>query len=191
MNYGKRPISNADKAKPQMEYRVGDDLRLDRRPAGRVERWIDPQGGVMSIQMYADGDPNAAATYERSKLQRRRDGFVKHSECPLRHGTHLVDGPIARDFRAALGKGPHEPCASDPRTMTKVDGEFHAGTGCPHIETLIEYRVAQEAKAAAKRNEKRAKEEKIEADRRELEAMQLEELKEKRKTRRAGKVDPA
>lgn len=186
MNYGKRPISNADKAKPQMTYRVGDEERLDRRPAGKVERWVDPQGNVLSIQMYADGDPNRAATYERAKLQRRRDGFVEHAKCPLRHGTHLTSGVISRDFRAVLNRTNQEPCASDPRTMSKVDGEFHAGTACPHVEALIAHRVAQEAKAAARRNEARAKEEKRDAEKRELEALQLEELKEKRKARRTG-----
>lgn len=185
MKYGKLPISNADKARPQITYLWEGEERIDRRPAGKVERWVDLVGNVVSLQMYADGDPNRAAADQRMRLQYRRDGFIEHAKCPVRHGTYLLDGQIAKDFRAIKGLN-HEPCANDPRTLIKQGDEIHATKACPHVEALIAYRVANEAKQAAKRNEKRAKEEARAAEDAELKALQLEQLRETRKAKKTG-----
>lgn len=182
MKYGKLPISNADKAKPQITYLWEGEERIDRRPSGRVERWVDLVGNVVSLQMYADGDPNRAATEQRMRLQYRRDGFIEHAKCPVRHGTYLLDGVIAKDFRAIKGLN-HTPCDSDPRTLIKKGDEIHATNACPHIEALIEHRVKQEAKQAVARNRKRAAEEKLAAEEAELKALQLEKLREERKAK--------
>lgn len=183
--FGQTPISNADKARPQIEYTFADEKRIDRRPSGRVERWVDPVGNVVSLQMHADGDPNPAATIQRNRLQYRANGFIEHAKCPVRHGTYLLEGTIAKDFRAIKGLS-HSPCDGDPRTLVKRGDELHATCACPHIEALIEYRVKSEAKAAAKRNKKRADEEARAAEDAELKALQLEELRAKRAAKRAA-----
>lgn len=181
--YGQTPISNADKARPQITYVFNDEERIDRRPSGRVERWVDPVGNVVSLQMHAEGDPNPAATIQRNRLQHRANGFIEHAKCPVRHGTYLLEGQIAKDFRAIKGLS-HSPCDGDPRTLVKRGDELHATHACPHIEALIEYRVKNEAKQAKKRNEKRARDEAREAEDAELKALQLEELRAKRAAKR-------
>lgn len=185
MKLGKLPISNADKAKPQIAYLYEGEERIDRRPSGRVERWVDLVGNVVSLQMYADGDPNRATTDQRMRLQFRKEGFIEHAKCPVRHGTYLLEGPIAKDFRTIKGLS-HEPCAGDPRTLIKKGDEIHATEACPHIEALIKYRVANEAKQAAARNRKRAAEEKQAAEEAELKALQLEKLREERGKKKPG-----
>ena len=187
--FGRRPITDAGGPKPEITYFHDGEERIDRRPLGRVERFVDPQGNVMSLQLSAAGDPVRTVTADRMRLQYRRDGFVEHAKCPLRHGTHLMAGKIAKDF-SAMPASMSEPCDSDPRTLVRRGHELHATDGCPHIEWLIAYRVQKEADQAKKRNANRIAQEKRDAEKAELERLQLEMAKEQieeRKTRKARK----
>jgi hypothetical protein len=195
-NWGRRPITDAGKAKarpPHVTYLFEGEERIDRRPLGRVERFVDPQGNVVSLQLAGDGDPMRQMTADRLRMQYRRDGFIEHAKCPYRHGTALTQGTqTAKDFGklTASGMSP-QPCAEDPRTLIKTaDGDLQATTGCRHIEALIEHRRKVEAAQAKKRNAARIAQEKREEEKRELEKLQLEMAKEQieeRKTRKASK----
>ena len=197
-NFGRRPITKADAPKPHATYYHAGEQRIDRRPQGRfVERFVDPVGNVVSLQLAGDGDPQRQVTVDRVRMERRRDGFVEHAKCPLRHGTHMVKGDTAKDFAALIKSKPAlaSPCDTDKKTMERRDGELHAGFACPHIEGLIAYRVAKEAEQARKRNEKRIKAEAVAAERDALQSAQLEMVKEQIEERKAAKksrkADPA
>lgn len=199
-NFGRRPITKADGPKPHATYFYNGEERLDRRPQGRmVERFVDPVGGVMSIQLAGDGDPQRQITADRVRMEKRRDGWVEHAKCPLRHGTHMTTGVTSKDFAALLKSKPalSTPCATDKKTMERRDGDLHAVNACPHIEALIAYRVTKEAEQAKKRNEKRIQLEQQDAERLALQAAQLEMVKEQIEERKAAKksrgtkADPA
>lgn len=191
-NFGKRPISNADKSKPSATYFFDGEERLDRRPQGMVSRFVDSVGNVVSIQLAADGDPNKAMTVDRKRLELRADGFVEHARCPLLHGTHMATPAIRKDFdkiralsagraqsavdKAIAAKLPawsDEPCTSDPKVMKKIAGDLHAQCGCGHIEALIAYRREYEHQQNLKRNEARIKREEFEARKRQVEERQI------------------
>lgn len=185
-NFGRRPITDAGKPKPTVTYYYDGEERLDRRPLGRVERFVDAVGNVVSLQLAGDGDPVRQMTADKMRLQYRRDGFVEHAKCPLRHGTHLMAGPIAKDFSsmpASLG----EPCAADSRTMVRRGHELHATKACPHIEWLIEARRAKELEQAKKRNANRIAQEQQAAEEAELKRLQLEMAKEQIEERKQSK----
>lgn len=186
-NFGRRPITDAGKPKPNLTYFFNGEERIDRRPLGKVERFVDPQGNVVSLQLGADGDPQRGMTVDKMRLQYRRDGFVEHAKCPLRHGTHLMAGVIGKDF-SGLPDDLRNPCAADSRTLVRKGHELHATEACPHIEWLISSRVSKEKAQNEKRNANRIAQEKREAEKIELQAAQLEMVKEQikeRKTKRA------
>jgi hypothetical protein len=176
-NFGRRPVTDAGKPKPAITYYFDGEQRIDRRPLGKVERFVDPQGAVVSLALASDGDPQKAMTIDKMRFQYRRDGFVEHAKCPLRHGTHLSAGKIAKDF-AAMPAKLSEPCAVDPKTLKKVGHDLHATESCPHIEWLIASRVLKEKQQNDKRNASRMAAEKRELEKRELESIQLEMAKE-------------
>lgn len=197
-NFGRRPITKADGPKPNVTYYFNGEERIDRRPQGRhVERFIDPQGNVVSIQLAGDGDPQRAQRVEIRRLELKRDGFIEHARCPIRHGTHMAPGQTTKDFAAIFRSKPNlmNGCTADKKTMERRDGELHAVEACPHVEALISYRVAKEAEQARKRNEKRIKAEQADAERLALQAAQLEMVKEQIEERKAAKknrkADPA
>lgn len=189
-NWGRRPVTDAGKAKskpPHVTYMFDGEERIDRRPLGRVERFVDPQGAVVSLQLAADGDPKKGETVNKLRFQYRNDGFVEHAKCPLRHGTHLHAGVIAKDFSAMPAALLASVCAGDPKTLIKQGHDLIATESCQHIEWLITARRKKEAEQALKRNKARLAQEKRESDKRELESIQLEEAKERiaeRKTRK-------
>lgn len=197
-NFGRRPISKADGPKPHVNYYFDGEQRTDRRPQGRyVERFVDPNGNVVSLQLAGDGDPQRAQRIEIRRFELRRDGFVEHAKCPVRHGTHMATGQTSKDFAAMFKAKPGlaTGCNADKKTMERRDGELHAIEACPHVEALISYRVAKEAEQAKKRNEKRIKAEQADAERLALQAAQLEMVKEQIEERKAAKknrkADPA
>jgi hypothetical protein len=112
-------------------------------------------------------------TMDRKRMEYRRDGFIEHAKCPLRHGTHLMAGPIAKDF-SALPDNLREACDGDPRTLVRSGHDLHAQNGCPHVEWLISYRVNKEKLQNEKRNATRIAQEKREAKRRKIEDIQLQ-----------------
>jgi hypothetical protein len=155
-NWGRTPIANADKRHAtQISYMAGEgedaEERIDRRPMGKVERFVCPQGGVMSLVMFSEGDPKRAETEQRNRAAYHRKGFVEHAKCPIRTGTRHSSDKTARDF-AKMPASLAGECKHEIRTMKKIDGVLHIDKGCPHIEWLITYRQQKDAKDYEKRN---------------------------------------
>lgn len=190
-NWGRTPVSNADKRHAtQSKYLVvtpdGTEERIDRRPMGKVERFVDPSGNVMSIQLYADGDSRKNESEIRQRSAYHKKGFVEFAKCPLKHGTRHSSTLATKDF-AKMPANLATECKHDPKVMERSDGDLYARGACPHIEWLIKARMEKAAKEYAKRNETRAAQEKREVEKRELEAMQLEMAREQLKERKAKK----
>ncbi len=188
--FGPQPINDASKGVPTVTYQHEGEERIDRRPAGKVERFVDPQGNVVSIQLSPSGDPNPVATADRMRMSHRREGFVEHAKCPLKHGIRHSTPAIDRDYLdmpAALER----PCVDDPQVMTAVmrgrHKTLHAQKSCPHIEWLITSRREREKAENDKRFAYRAQQETLEKSKLELAAIQLEEAKERQATRKAGR----
>lgn len=169
-NWGRTPVSNVDKRHAtQMTYLVGSgesaEERIDRRPMGKVERFVDLDGNVLSQQMFADGDAKRAETEQRKRADLHRKGMVEHAKCPIRTGTRHSSEKTARHFAKMPAHLAGE-CKDEIRVMKKLDGVLYAGTGCPHIEWLIGYRKDEAAKAYKIRNAQvAAAEERAEAKR--------------------------
>jgi hypothetical protein len=164
-----------------------DEERIDRRPQGKVERFVDLVGNVVSLQLASDGDPYRKQTEDKMRMAFRRKGFIEHAKCPVRHGTHLMAGPVMKDFSAMPDALKAEQCAGDPRTLKKVGFDLHATEACPHIEWLIDYRVKKEKAQAKKRNAAREADDKRREEAAQLQAAQLEMVKEQIEERRARK----
>jgi hypothetical protein len=187
-NFGRRPITDAGKPKPYITYLYNDEERIDRRPLGRVERFVDLVGNIVSLQLAGDGDPQRQITADKLRMQYRRDGLIEHAKCPVRHGTLLFAGAIAKDFAAMPDDLKNAACDNDPRTLVKRGHDLHATEACPHIEWLIQERRAKELKQAKKRNADRLKqEERIEARQRaEMELLEFaKDAAEERRTRKS------
>src|SRR5690348_8303501 len=155
-NWGRTPVTNADKrAATQTKYLVeadgGTEERIDRRPLGKVERFVDAAGNIVSLQLYADGDAQRAQTEIRMRAQYHKKGLVEFSKCPVKHGTRNSSTVTEKDFRKMPSALASE-CRHDPKVMERRDGDLYAKTACPHIEWLIEQRRAAAAEAYAKRN---------------------------------------
>lgn len=194
-NWGRTPVTNADKRGATMiKYLVevdgGTEERIDRRPLGKVERFVDPDGGVVSLQLFSDGDPQRHATEIRKRAELHRRGFVDHGKCPYKHGTRNASPLASKDF-AAIEKLKDAPpigeCKQDPAVMKRLDGDLYAGHACPHIEALIKFRRDKAAKAYEKRNALAVAKDRRDQERRELEAMQLEKTREELAERRQRK----
>jgi hypothetical protein len=173
-SWGRRTITNADKRHlTQTKYMAPDEHgvleeRIDRRPMGKVEKFVDNEGGVVSLQIYADGDAKRHETEIRRRAELHRKGFVEHAKCPLKHGTRHSSPAAAKDFAKALTADLQTECKHDIKAMSRVDGDLVAGKACPHIEALIAYRRKVAKEAFEKRNAQRAAAEKREAEKAQL-----------------------
>lgn len=191
-NFGKRPINDAAKyqtgtnGQKLPEFWFEGELRIDRQPYGNKQRFVDPVGNVITLQISQPGDPKAAETANRIRMEKRMEGWLEHARCPLRHGGHLATRDLEREFKK-MPSALRDPCASDPKVMTRENGELHAQRSCPHVEWLIADRVAREKIQNEKRNKARILEEKRKAEAAELQAMQLEMVKEQVKEHKARK----
>jgi hypothetical protein len=187
-NFGKRPINDANDYKKQTSsaYVFNGEHRIDRRPFGRCERFVDPVGNVITLQLATPGDPRAVETALRIRNEKHMDGWIEHAKCPLRHGHDQLTPAISREFRKMPAEL-RDRCEADPKVMSRKDGELHAEHGCPHIEWLIADRVKREAEQNAKRNAQRIREEKRKAEAEALQAAQLEMVKEQIEERKARK----
>lgn len=196
-NWGRTPVSNADKrSATQLKYLVevdgGTEERIDRRPMGKVERFVDPDGGVMSLQLYSDGDPRRHESEIRRRSELHRKGFVEFAKCPLKHGTRNSSKIATKDFAKMTEAHLVGECRHDPKVMERKDGDLYARGSCPHIEWLIAFRRKKAADAYQKRNSLQVAKDKREAEKRDLEALQLEQAREqfaerKRATRTKAK----
>jgi hypothetical protein len=182
-NWGRTPVTIADKlhTATQTKYLVatkdGDEERLDRRPLGKVERFVDPVGNVCSLQLAGDGDAQKASSLIRQRAQFHKKGFVEFSKCPLKHGLRHSSELARKDF-AKMPANLEGECKHDPKVMERRDGDLYAMPGCQHIEWLIDFRRKKEASQLAKRNASRIAQEKREAEKQDLQALQLEMVKE-------------
>lgn len=176
-NWGRTPVTNADdRQKTQITYLVetpdGPEERIDRRPLGKVERFVDPDGNVCSIQIRGHGDSRPLEAEQRKRADLHRKGFVEHAKCPLRTGARHSSARTSRDF-AKLPADLAMECKHEIRTMKRIDGVLYADKACPHIEWLIAERVKARQKkfeidnaqliAQEKRNETKRKLEEAQA----------------------------
>ena len=155
-NWSRTPVSNADdRRNTQMTYMVGEgegaEERIDRRPMGKVERFVDPDGNVCSMQIRAAGDSKPLETEQRTRAVLHRKGFVEHAKCPLRTGVRSISEKTARDFIGMPANLAGE-CKHEIRPMKKIDGVLYADKGCPHIEWLRAHRLEKSKKAYETRN---------------------------------------
>jgi hypothetical protein len=190
--FSQSPINNvlaAERARAPVSIIHDGEQRLDRRPYGKIERFVDPVGNVITVQMAQAGDPSPKAAAERKRLLLHAEGWVEHTKCPFRHGHHNSVTGLQREFnkmpRSLVGE-----CNGDPAPMAVVDGEKHAQKACQHIEWLIVDRRAREAVQSKKRNAAMYAEEKRKADAAALAEAQLEMVKEQIEERKARKAKP-
>jgi hypothetical protein len=206
-NFGKRPINDANDYKKQTSsvFIHDGEQRIDRRPYGKCERFVDAVGNVITLQLATPGDPSAMQTAMRLRAEKHVEGWIEHAKCPLRHGHDNLTPAIAREFSkmpktctvaVVNDEGvetkrtfdvPASRCDSDPKVMSRKDGELHAETACPHIEWLIADRRKRETDQNSKRNKARAAEEKRKDEAQALQAAQLEMVKEQIEERKARK----
>jgi hypothetical protein len=187
-NWGKTPITNADKLfAAQTRYYVetadGPEERIDRRPQGKVERFVDPAGNILNLQIFGDGDSRRGETEIRMRAQYHKKGFVEFAKCPIRHGTRQH---ALRDFAKMPAELAGE-CRHDPKVMERRDGDLYAVKACPHIEWLVAHRKAESDKAFALRNAHVAAAEQARKQEQELKAAQAELLREQLAERKARK----
>lgn len=194
-HWGKTPVTNADNrvGQTQVTYLapsidangndIGHEERIDRRPLGKAERFVDPQGNVANLQLYTSGDPHRAQTEISKRAALHAKGFVEFAKCPIKHGTKQH---ASKDF-AKMPADLNGECERDPRVMERRSGDLYALTSCKHIEWLIEYRRAQQADAVAKRSAHTVEAKRREQEERELKAAQAELIKEQLAERKARK----
>lgn len=156
-NWGRTPVANADQRHAtQIAYMVtsgeGSEERIDRRPQGKVERFVDDAGNVCSLQLYSMGDPKKLDAEQRNRAAYHRKNCVEHARCPIRSGTRGASAKTARDF-AKMPAHLSTECQDEIRVMKKIGGVLYADKGCPHIEWLIQHRKKEAASAYEKRNE--------------------------------------
>lgn len=194
-NWGRTPVTVADSLRlTQSKYYVetpdGPEERIDRRPLGKVEKFVDPVGNVCSLQIVGDGDSQKEATRIRMRAQYHKKGFVEFSKCPVKHGTRHANPATGREF-AKMPASLEGECKHDPKIMERVDGDLYHRDACPHIQWLIKFRIDKEAAQLKKRNSARIAQEKRAAEKVELEAIQLEMAREQVKEFKAKKAKTA
>lgn len=184
-NYGRNPATQVDKRiqQTQSSFMVeGDDgpeTRLERRPQGRVERFIDKDGNVHALSLYADGDQRKAETERRNRGNWHAKGFIELGQCPILSGTQQH----AREFEK-MPASLREPCKGHPRLFDKRGRDYFAGEGCPHAQWLIGYRKDARAKKFAIDNAHVAAAARARQEEAELQKLQAELLREQIKERK-------
>lgn len=160
------------KPAPRVRYYKGE-RRLDRAPLGVVERWVDLQGNVMTLQLRKLSDLPDQGIVDRKRAEKRREGWVEQHECPLTNGAMRSD-KIAADF-ADRPPALREACSKDPKTAIRTGRGVELQDGCPHIQWLIEHRVEKETNRRLTKRGERA------ASPAEVQAKLLEETRETNK----------
>ena len=178
-NYSKNPATDASKVRTQTQVRYfvegpdGLEERIDRRPMGKVERFVDREGNVVQSPMFVEGDQHKTETERRNRANLHAKGFVELAQCPISSGAQKY----AHEF-LKMPEHLREQCRTAPRLFEKRGRDVFAHNGCAHVQWLQEYRREEAAKAYALRNahvaaaaESRAREERIRA-------LQLKKLEE-------------
>ncbi len=193
-NFGQRTIHDASKNPkgPRAAFRRNGEKQLEIRPAGIVERMVDPSGHIMSIQLSSGGAPNPLQNAEIERRKKHLEGFVEYGRCPIRSGIRHDFPLIGNDITEMLLDLPesqHGPCAADPKVVVKSPkGGFEWAGGCHHIEALRAYRTALKAEENASRNASRVELERQAAEKNELVAIQLQTAKEQLAQTRAKRL---
>ncbi len=141
--------ASKNKPKPRVRYWNGE-RRLEKAPLGVTERWVDRQGNVVNHQLRKAGDVPDQGIVDRSRAEKRREGWIEHHLCPLLSGA--IQNP---KVEADLGERPSEllnACAKAPKTAIQTARGWELQCGCPHVEWLIKHRVER---TAAEREMKR------------------------------------
>jgi hypothetical protein len=195
---GRQPINDAGKKPAPLAFTHSGEKRIEIRPNGIWDRFVDPTGNVVGVQLASRGVAAPVPAAAAMRLRHHNDGFVEHGKCPLKHGIRYVSPAIENDF-AEMPDELQRPCTDDPVTMTKhpsgrnPDGSakyrFEAHASCPHVEWLIKFRREREEELNAQRNAQRVAAEKREAEKRELETIQLEMAREELAARKAKAKD--
>lgn len=191
-NLSKNPATNAGKlhASTRATYFVetadGIEERMERKPQGRVERFVDKDGNVVALSMYGEGDQRKPETERRNRGNWHAKGMIELGQCPLVTGTQQY---ATRDF-IKMPASLREPCKHTPRIFEKVGRDIYAKDPCPHVKWLIEHRRVESAKGYAIRNAHVAaadKARKDEADLRKLQADLIREQIAETQTKRTSK----
>lgn len=169
-----------------VETDEGLEERLDRKPMGRIERFVDKEGNVVSLQMFAEGDQRRAETEQRQRRNAHTKGFVEFAQCPLINGARQF---ATRDF-SRMPSSMEQPCKHQPRIFEKQGRDVYAKDPCPHVQWLITHRREQAAKAFAVRNAHVAAAERAKAKDLELKELQADLIKEQIAERQAKKAKP-
>lgn len=186
--FGRKPINDCGKAAPKVSVVFDGEERIERYARGVNERFVDPVGNVMFIQIVNHGDPTPVDTAAKERARKHAEGFIEHGKCPLREGTRYASRLLEADF-AKMPADLQRPCEAPPNTKHEKRGlQWHAKESCAHIEWLIDFRRKREAEQNAKRNEQRLAKERQDN---ELKALQLEIAKEELETRRKRKQPKA
>ncbi len=153
-SFSRSAVHNAGKRDPKVPRTVfyKGERRSERWPSGVIERFVDLQGDVVTVQMVPPGIPatEELIARQRSSLHGKRNGdrsvqgFVEHDKCPLRHGARHRSPMLEEEF-TALPDDLQRPCTSDPTVATRTRKGLEYGDACPHILWLMESRRAAEA----------------------------------------------
>lgn len=162
-SFSKSSVHNAGKRDPKIPRTVfyKGDRRSERWPSGAVERFVDLQGDVVTIQMVPPGIPatDEALARKRSTLHGKRNGdrsvqgFVEHDKCPLRHGARHRTPMLEEEF-VALPAELQRPCGEDPEVATRTRKGIEYKDACPHILWLMASRREAES---VRRDSRRAR----------------------------------
>jgi hypothetical protein len=183
MKYGKRPLNNALEYPIRNGNGIGFDVRFkgerrtEKKPFGRLARYVDPNGHVMILQTstpgHAVGEHQRDANEKAMRVAKVLAGWVPHGECPLLHDTQRATKDLAEEF-ASMPEDLRVPCEHDPKTYERIAGQMHAQESCPHVEWLILDRRRRQEEELARMYPDRAALQRLEAERRELHSAQVE-----------------
>lgn len=196
--FGQQPINDASKKPPRIAFTHHEtgEQRIEVRPNGRVEQFVDPDGHVVSIHLASLGTPAAQEVADKKRMQHRRDGFVEYAKCPVKHGSRHATPALEKSFEN-LPEALQKPCAADPKVMIRTATGIESRPPCEHIQWLIAQRKADKAKSDAKHNANWMAQEKLAKEREELQGVQLDIAKEQlaelraRNAKKGAKADPA
>lgn len=123
------------------------ERRIIKRPEARDARqFIDLQGNVVWLKLLALGTNHGVDHIDTMLSKHKREGFVEHAKCPLRHAYPAFDERFEEEF-SELPPELQKPCKADPKVHQKQGKRTIATDACPHVEWLIKLRFDREAEA--------------------------------------------
>jgi hypothetical protein len=123
------------------------ERRVIKRPEARDARqFVDLQGNVVWLKLLALGTNHGVDHIDTMLSKHKREGFVEHAKCPLRHAYPAFDARFEEEF-SELPPELQKPCKADPKVHQKQGTRTIATDACPHVEWLIKLRFGREAEA--------------------------------------------